>query len=239
MGSEQVFEILSTTTTLETYPQLIGYNTDVYSYFKEQEHLCGYDLNLTYPQNGYFPSLNLTLPTERNVSDLLLTRKTRFNKQFFTDAQFTKRSHSRGPSKRDLTGRANGTIDGWYGCFLYDELVDYALNFSFPWTLQPHSGTDFNVYDIPSALSPPAPQDASVFLNDNRTIAAIHAPTSKQWVESIDYPFGNVADGQDPSVEPMAFLTELATNATKHNVSVVIFSGNDDSLVAHRGSEGS
>lgn len=38
---------------------------------------------------------------------------------------------------------------------------------------------------------------------------------------------------------PMAFLTELATNATKHNVSVVIFSGNDDSLVAHRGSEGS
>jgi len=35
----------------------------------------------------------------------------------------------------------------------------------------------------------------------------------------------------------MAFLTELATNATQHNVSVMIYSGNDDSLVAHRGSE--
>jgi carboxypeptidase D len=36
----------------------------------------------------------------------------------------------------------------------------------------------------------------------------------------------------------MAFLTELATNATKHNMGIVIYVGNDDSLVAHRGSEG-
>jgi hypothetical protein len=36
----------------------------------------------------------------------------------------------------------------------------------------------------------------------------------------------------------MAFLTELATNATKHNIPIVIYSGNDDALVAHRGSEG-
>lgn len=37
---------------------------------------------------------------------------------------------------------------------------------------------------------------------------------------------------------PMAFLTELATNATKHNLPIVIYSGNDDSLVPHRGTEG-
>lgn len=36
----------------------------------------------------------------------------------------------------------------------------------------------------------------------------------------------------------MAFLDELAANATKNNVSVIIYSGNDDSLVPHRGSEG-
>ncbi|KAK7685690.1 hypothetical protein QCA50_011034 [Cerrena zonata] len=35
----------------------------------------------------------------------------------------------------------------------------------------------------------------------------------------------------------MAFFDELAANATKNNVSVVIYSGNDDSLVPHRGSE--
>lgn len=36
--------------------------------------------------------------------------------------------------KRDLTGRANGTIDPWYLCDLLDEVVDYALNFSVPWS---------------------------------------------------------------------------------------------------------
>lgn len=35
---------------------------------------------------------------------------------------------------RDLSGRANGTIDPWYGCFLTSELEDYALNFSLPWS---------------------------------------------------------------------------------------------------------
>ena len=37
---------------------------------------------------------------------------------------------------------------------------------------------------------------------------------------------------------PMAFLTELATNATERGVHVIIYSGNDDSLVSHMGSEG-
>jgi hypothetical protein len=36
--------------------------------------------------------------------------------------------------KRDLTGRANGTIDTWYGCYLLNELADYATNFSYPWS---------------------------------------------------------------------------------------------------------
>ena len=61
-------------------------------------------------------------------------------------------------------------------------------------------GDFFNAYNIPDALSPEAPTDASVFLNglcggivcyamlmdflpDARTRAAIHAPTSKDWVE--------------------------------------------------------
>ena len=36
--------------------------------------------------------------------------------------------------KRDLTGRPNGTIDPFYGCDLFDEMLDYALNFSAPWS---------------------------------------------------------------------------------------------------------
>lgn len=38
-------------------------------------------------------------------------------------------------------------------------------------------------------------------------------------------------------VRPMAFLTDLATNATAHNMEIVIYSGNDDSLVPHFGSQ--
>lgn len=37
---------------------------------------------------------------------------------------------------------------------------------------------------------------------------------------------------------PMAFLTELATNASMKNVQVILYSGNDDSLVSHRGTQG-
>lgn len=45
-----------------------------------------------------------------------------------------KREERRQAWKRDLSGRANGTIDPFYGCFLLDEVTDYAQNFSFPWS---------------------------------------------------------------------------------------------------------
>ena len=39
--------------------------------------------------------------------------------------------------KRSLVGRPNGTLDPWYGCYLFDEMWDYALNFTFPWSTSP------------------------------------------------------------------------------------------------------
>ncbi|TFK46518.1 alpha/beta-hydrolase [Heliocybe sulcata] len=247
LGSGEVFELLPTVTTLETYPQLIGYDPEVYQYFKQQEHLCGYDLNLTYPQNGHFPTLNFTEGTIDN--GFASSKGSRLNRQSLLTAIADRYAASKSKKlskrdremrrelwkteKRDLSGRANGTLDPWYGCDLFTEMLEYAINFTYPWS----AGKDVDIYDIPDALSPEAPQDASVFLNDNAMRAAIHAPTSKDWVESINYNFTGGEDGNDPSVEPMAFLTDLATNATERNVSVVIFSGNDDSLVAHRGSE--
>jgi hypothetical protein len=38
---------------------------------------------------------------------------------------------------------------------------------------------------------------------------------------------------------PVTFFDDLAANMSDHNVSLVIYSGNDDSLVAHWSSEGS
>jgi len=121
-------------------------------------------------------------------------------------------------------------------------LIDYASNFTFPWS----SGA-FDVYDIPDALNPESPTDASKFLNDGRTRSAIHAPTSKDWALEFKYPFdssditnetsGPTNDFGDPSVEPMAFFTDLLVNASQHDVRVIIYSGNDDMILPHRGSE--
>ena len=129
--------------------------------FDDRTRLCGYDLNLTYPQTGgHFPTLNLTLPAGEsdNSARVVAMSKSRANrfKSYFSPSSSAasvspekrqidvdeeavvagrEQMHdARKVEKRDLSGRANGTIDPWYGCFLGGELEDYALNFSKPWS---------------------------------------------------------------------------------------------------------
>ncbi|KAI0079396.1 alpha/beta-hydrolase [Panus rudis PR-1116 ss-1] len=255
VAASEVFNEMPTLSIIETYPQLIGYDPDVYNYFKEQTHLCGYDLNLTYPPSGKYPTLKTVnagiawgaefvqdkrLLTKNGLRSKFLSHLATVSSTEQEKSDTLKKRDEWIKEKRDLTGRANGTIDPWYGCFLYEEMVEYALNFSAPWNFTGgnifNEVLNFDVYVIPDALAPEAPQDPSVFLNNDVVRAAIHAPTSKDWVESVRYPFGGPG-GQDPSAPPMDFLDELATNASKANVSIILYSGNDDSLVAHRGTE--
>lgn len=241
IGTFTEFELLPALSVIETYPQLIGYDPQVYEYFKTQTHLCGFDLNITYPQNGKFPNLEPPLPqgfatASRRIltkQALLAEAKARVAINQKREAVEEKRARWV-QEKRDLSGRANGTIDSWYQCDLLDEMIDYALNFSLPWSID---GTfqGYDVYNVPDALSPEAPMDGSIFLNNPSIRAAIHAP-DKTWQESIFYPFAGLG-GQDPSDAPMAFLDQLAANASAHGVGVVMYSGNDDSLVAHRSTE--
>ncbi|KAI0775028.1 alpha/beta-hydrolase [Trametes elegans] len=259
LGSLATVEHVPVVNVIETYPAVIGYDQDVFNYFREQSHLCGFDFNLTYPQDGHFPTINLIRPSAPSGLANSLQEPTEFRTRTASlqttisekfaashdkrtlDARaefFERREEGRREWKRDLSGRANGTIDPFYGCLLLDELIDYAVNFTFPW-----SNGDFDVYDIPDATSPEPFLNASAFFNDNRTRAALHAPTSKDWIRNFNYPFGSVHDRSkgnqygDPSVEPIAFLSDLATNASAANVSIVFYSGNDDSLVQHHGTE--
>ncbi|KAJ7083434.1 Alpha/Beta hydrolase protein [Mycena epipterygia] len=223
LGSVAAFEMVPTLTTIETYPQLIGYDPDVYNYFKTQyakslnaddfwislvlcrEHLCGYDLNLTYPQNGHFPTLRdpsfgSSIHTSRPVFKTLAASHGRLSQAFGSDKrEFVRREEHRQSWKRSLAGRPNGTLDPFYGCYIYDELLDYANNFSFPWT----SPVPFiDIHDIPDARDPaPPPNDPTVFMNNKDTRAALHAPTSKDWSQVFDFPFGGTEDGSsmDPS----------------------------------------
>lgn len=47
------------------------------------------------------------------------------------------REMKRAVYKRDLSLRANDTIDPWYACNLLEEMYDYAVNFTFPWGRTP------------------------------------------------------------------------------------------------------
>lgn len=116
--------------------------------------MCGYDLNLTYPQEGNFPTLTnrALLPPNTGLSRSLvrgsdLHMKSKSWKDVIAAKYYAKgagldrrelelerREERRQMWKRDLTGRANGTIDPWYQCYLFEEMTDYAVNFSFPWS---------------------------------------------------------------------------------------------------------
>ncbi|KAI0349727.1 alpha/beta-hydrolase [Trametes cingulata] len=252
LGSEATVMNLPVVNVIETYPAIIGYDQDVFEYFREQSHLCGFDLNLTYPQKEHFPTFDPP-PSTKSVFRASRAKSRAKHASFmkrvvedFANAHGEKPLNSRedilaqkdDSRKPGLAGRANGTIDPWYGCSLLDELNDYAENFTFPW-----SKGQFDVYDIPDATHPEPTFDPSTFLNNLHTRAALHAPTSKDWVRDFDYPFGNTHDHPqgnsmgDPSVEPIAFLSDLAANASAANVSIVFYSGNDDALLQHHGTE--
>ncbi|KAI0714404.1 alpha/beta-hydrolase [Cerioporus squamosus] len=240
IGSEAVYFNAPAITILETYPQLIGYDPAVFEYFREQEHLCGYDLNLTYPQvGGTLPSLS-TGPTPGGSLELskntLKRRRSvgRLVRNVVDKLDERKGSRSSRRKRQFVRPTSNGTINPDYGCDLFDEALHYALDNVQPWT---DPNTRFTYYDIPDGLAAESQLSGDEFYNDAHVRAAVHAPTSKNWSASIGYSFAGSEDGSDPSPEPMVFLTELATNASIRGVRVVIYSGNDDSLVAHRGSE--
>ncbi|KAE9386515.1 hypothetical protein BT96DRAFT_981706 [Gymnopus androsaceus JB14] len=241
IGGFALYEELSTVITLETYPEIIGFDPDVFQYFKEQyalafpcgslltghrEHLCGYNVNLTYPQKGIIPTIidpfstttsfsksqlqPQPLPRKRSLSCSALSAAGSLASRDLDAATVAEREQKRAVLKRNLTGRPNGTLDPMYGCFLWEEMTDYAMNFTFPWTVG-----EFDPYDIPDALHPEVPTDASVFMNDNRTRSALHAPF-KEWVKTFSHPFGNSTGQGSVIVNGSVSLFETLDSVVTH-----------------------
>lgn len=117
---------------------------------RRRTHLCGYDLNITYPQQGgLFPSLTTQLPADEGARAAYLAsmprsvddRRARLASRLSRIASAPAVDNGGALRKRDggtsLSGRANGSIDPFYGCFLSDEVEDYALNFSMPFSELP------------------------------------------------------------------------------------------------------
>lgn len=118
------------------------------TYFPFRSTLCGFNLTLQYPQPQHFPTLNGSLPFPSSASagkyDAKFTKRgftfevhdrlaAKLRERGGTFLEEGERLRARDVWKRDLAGRPNGTIDPWYQCDLLDEMVSYAINFTFPW----------------------------------------------------------------------------------------------------------
>ncbi|KAJ7890888.1 alpha/beta-hydrolase [Mycena olivaceomarginata] len=244
IGDDTTHRVLPILSIIETYPELINFNPDVFRYFQTQTHICGYDLNLTYPQHAPLPALrDESLPpvqARRHRDENFLSIKTLEKAR--RDRLRKISSHARGRQAENATGPSTLPPILGGGCSLSGQLITYALHFAFPWSafIYAHSLTAEQTYDIPNALNPEVPSDPTVFMNDNRTRAALHAPISKNWAQNSAYTFGagpGASALEDPS-KPMSFFSELASNASTHGVGIVLYSGNNDALAAHRGTEG-
>ncbi|KAL5531955.1 hypothetical protein ACEPAF_5518 [Sanghuangporus sanghuang] len=237
IGNQAASQDLPVVSLIETYPQIIDYDTDILNHFREQTRLCDYDLNLTYPQTGgKFATLSSPVPADpasplAGNQSLYSASVQAYQKRSIIE--LARRSIGEPESaihsveqkakamarKRHAKLRSNGTVDPWYACFLSFELYDYMMNYTEPWSQG--SGGGFDVFDVTDGTFPKGPTSPGViippdFFISNRTIAALHAPTSP---------------------DPQTFFDELATNATDRGVRIILYSGNDDGELPHRGTE--
>ena len=132
-----------------------------------RSHLCKLDINLTYPQTGgHFPSVTLVsgakpglMASNMDANMVPYVVGQSIQSAIFSDSDgflsaVRKRHVERSVSavvlrpeerrrkreiwKRDMVARPNGTIDPWYGCYVWNEMVDYALNYTYPWSTSHH-----------------------------------------------------------------------------------------------------
>ena len=87
-----------------------------------RSHLCGYDFNITYPQSSAIPNLSPS------------PRRSPFWSTFRNESQELNLVYRRSaPTRKRQSPSLGNELDPWYGCALFDEMIDYAANFSAAW----------------------------------------------------------------------------------------------------------
>ena len=107
-------------------------------------HLCGFDLNLTYPQTEPLPSFSPTAhpssfwsfaPNEApSALDRREILKSILDRRHFDGSKSSGRSTGHALQSRQ-SSELPDVVTPSYGCALFDEMIDYAANFSFPWSM--------------------------------------------------------------------------------------------------------
>ncbi|KAI0066907.1 alpha/beta-hydrolase [Artomyces pyxidatus] len=220
MGGFSVYPNLATLSILESFPQLIKFDESTFEAFQSKEQLCGFNLNLTYPQQAPLSPIppaprrsalwSSAVPTESKLDGLLV--------------------------KRQSSQTLSNTLDPFYECALFDEMIDYAGNFSFPW-----SAYDMKLFDVADVVTPQVSLDGGIYFNSDQVRTALHAPFSKNWTSVSEYPFGsttNIFEKFRPSASrPFTFFNELVGSALAKDIDIILYSGANNAISNHRGLE--
>jgi carboxypeptidase D len=156
MGNWGAFSEYSMLSIIQTYPQLINFNTTVYEYYVEQYNLCGYNLTLQYPNPSLYPTLRASgrlsdgsaaqkrfegktkdaisrLSTMAQLMKLHDSIPEDVQEITFKGRKFRKRqsSNSTQPVLPNLAPR--GSIDPSYECYVVESVENYAAKYIAPW----------------------------------------------------------------------------------------------------------
>jgi carboxypeptidase D len=198
MGNFWAFSEFPALQVIQSYPQLIGFNTTVYEYIVDQYNLCGFNITLKYPNPEWYPTLK---PPKRSSSsastkdDVISLKETLDLYDLKTDTDETMINGKRFRKRQTNYRRAStphpqlppkGVLNSDYRCSLVEFIQDWAVNFTAPWV----ELDSFDDHRASNALNPTDPTSLAKFLNDKDVRAAIHAP-KKTWKLSLDYPFNN------------------------------------------------
>lgn len=213
---------IATTSIIASFPQLINFDEGIFEAFESKAHLCGYDVNLTYPQETPIPYIESTSRVSSIWSSVAAREQ--------TTGLLQRRS------KRDYS--LSDQTDPYHGCSIFDEVVDYAANFSYPW-----SSAIFDLFDVADALNPQPSIDGSAYFNAPQVLGALHAPF-KNWTSMDQYPFGSTLNFSpaanlfgDPSPPPATFFQDLVSNALSQNVELILYSSGNNAIAHHRSLE--
>jgi len=156
IGNYGAFVEYPTVGIMQTFPQLFGFDTNVYEYYVEQYNLCGYNLTLHYPSPSDYPTLRRngrlapnssmyepkTLDAISRIKTLVGLYKLRDEDAvdgtvFLDGKRFAKRQNVDPITPPHLS--PTGVIDPWYQCYVIESLEDYATNYTVPWGKLPPS----------------------------------------------------------------------------------------------------
>ena len=139
IGTIATYEQFGVMTILDTFPQLINFDTKVYDYFAEQFMLCGFNLTFSYPEtHGRFPPLMFKGNGNGRLRVDQASKKLKELVLLLADTERQGYDHRKFALEKRLGEKypvpsLTGKINRWYGCWLVEEVLDFAHNYTIPW----------------------------------------------------------------------------------------------------------